>query len=102
MRFYPGDKDNLEYRESIFVGYRYFDSTKIKVKYPFGFGLSYTTFQYSNMKVRYNNKNNIEVSITITNSGNMEGKEVIQLYISCLNSKLFIAYCPSSTSNLFV
>ena len=43
------------------------------------------------MKVRYNNKNNIEVSITITNSGNMEGKEVIQLYISCLNSKLFRA-----------
>lgn len=91
MRFYPGDKNHLEYRESIFVGYRYFDSAEIRVKYPFGFGLSYTTFQYSNMKVQYNNQNNIEVSITITNSGNMEGKEVIQLYISCLNSKLFRA-----------
>ena len=91
IRFYPGDKNHLEYRESIFVGYRYFDSAEIKVKYPFGFGLSYTTFQYSNMKVQYNNQNNIEVYITITNSGNMEGKEVIQLYISCLNSKLFRA-----------
>lgn len=91
MRFYPGDKNHLEYRESIFVGYRYFDSAEIRVKYPFGFGLSYTIFQYSNMKVEYNNQNNIEVSITITNSGNMEGKEVIQLYISCLNSKLFRA-----------
>lgn len=91
MKFYPGDKNHLEYRESIFVGYRYFDSTDIKVKYPFGFGLSYTTFQYSDMKLKYNNENNIEVSITVTNIGDKSGKEVVQLYVSCLNSKLFRA-----------
>ncbi len=87
--FYPGDNNYVEYRESIFVGYRYFDSADINVKYPFGFGLSYTTFEYSNMKIKYNNDNNMEVSITVTNIGNMEGKEVVQLYISCLYSKLF-------------
>ena len=91
MKFYPGDNNYVEYRESIFVGYRYFDSADINVKYPFGFGLSYTTFEYSNMKIKYNNDNNMEVSITITNIGNMEGKEVVQLYISCLYSKLFRA-----------
>lgn len=91
MKFYPGDNNYVEYRESIFVGYRYFDSAELNVKYPFGFGLSYTTFEYSNMKIKYNNDNNMEVSITVTNIGNMEGKEVIQLYISCLYSKLFRA-----------
>ena len=91
MRFYPEGKNNMEYRESIFVGYRYFDSAEINVKYPFGFGLSYTTFEYSRMNVKYNNENNMEVSITITNSGKVEGKEVVQLYISCLHSKLFRA-----------
>lgn len=89
INFYPGDNNYVEYRESIFVGYRYFDSANINIKYPFGFGLSYTTFEYSNMKIKYNNDNNMEVSITVTNVGNMEGKEVVQLYISCLYSKLF-------------
>ncbi|WP_419725462.1 beta-glucosidase family protein [Terrisporobacter petrolearius] len=91
VQFYPGDNNDVEYRESIFVGYRYFDSADINVKYPFGFGLSYTTFEYSNMKIKYNNGNNMEVSVTITNVGNMEGKEVAQLYVSCLYSKLFRA-----------
>lgn len=91
MKFYPGDNNYVEYRGSIFVGYRYFDSADINVKYPFGFGLSYTTFEYSSMKIKYNNDNNMEVSIIITNIGNMEGKEVVQLYISCLYSKLFRA-----------
>lgn len=91
VQFYPGDNNYVEYRESIFVGYRYFDSADINVKYPFGFGLSYTTFEYSNMKIKYNNDNNMEVSITVTNIGNMEGKEVVQLYVSCLHSKLFRA-----------
>jgi len=91
VQFYPGDNNDVEYRESIFVGYRYFDSADINVKYPFGFGLSYTTFEYSNMKIKYNNDNNMEVSVTVTNVGNMEGKEVTQLYVSCLYSKLFRA-----------
>lgn len=91
VRFYPGTKNHLEYRESIFVGYRYFESAGINVKYPFGFGLSYTTFEYSNMKLRYKNDNKIEVSVTVTNNGDLEGKEVVQLYISCLHSNLFRA-----------
>lgn len=90
FKFYPGDRNHLEYRESIFVGYRYFDTAQKEVKYPFGFGLSYTTFEYNNMKVK-NNNNLVEVHVTITNTGNFEGKEVVQLYISCLNSKLFRA-----------
>lgn len=91
VQFYPGDNNYVEYRESIFIGYRYFDSADINVKYPFGFGLSYTTFEYSNMKIKYNNYNNMEISVTVTNVGDLEGKEVAQLYVSCLYSKLFRA-----------
>lgn len=91
VQFYPGDNNYVEYRESIFIGYRYFDSADINVKYPFGFGLSYTTFEYSNMKIKYNNDNNMEISVTVTNVGDLEGKEVAQLYVSCLYSKLFRA-----------
>ena len=90
-KYYPGDKNNLEYRESIFVGYRYFDSSEKEVKYPFGYGLSYTEFQYSNMKVAYGSNNTIKVDISVTNIGDRVGKEVVQLYISSLDSKLFRA-----------
>ena len=91
MKYYSVENNQVEYRESIFVGYRYFDSANKEVRYPFGFGLSYTTFEYSNMKIKNNNDNTIEVCITITNTGNIEGKEVVQLYVSCLNSELFRA-----------
>ena len=88
-KYYPGKVNYLEYRESIFVGYRYFDTANIPVKYPFGYGLSYSKFDYSNMKVRHISEDSIEVSIKITNVGKVTGKEVIQVYVSSLNSKLF-------------
>ena len=91
MKNYPGEKNYLEYRESIFVGYRYFDTANMQVKYPFGYGLSYTTFQYDNLKIKNNNDNTIKVSVQITNTGSVEGKEVVQLYVRCKNSQIFRA-----------
>ena len=70
-------KRNGEYREGIYVGYRYYDKAKKKVRYPFGHGLSYTTFKYSGLKVE-----DRKVSVTITNTGKIKGSEVVQLYIA--------------------
>ena len=78
--------DFTDYEEDIYVGYRYFDSFGIAVSYPFGFGLSYTTFDYSDAKVDKKG-DGYEVSVTIKNSGEHEGKEVVELYISAPDNK---------------
>ncbi len=78
--------DFTEYEEDIYVGYRYFDSFNVPVSYPFGFGLSYTTFEYSDAKIDKKN-DGYEVSVTIKNTGELEGKEVVELYISAPDSK---------------
>lgn len=70
-------KKNTEYREGIYVGYRYYDKAGKRVRYPFGHGLSYTQFQYSDLTVE-----NRTVSCGVTNAGNVRGCEVVQLYIS--------------------
>ncbi|MBQ0065240.1 MAG: glycoside hydrolase family 3 C-terminal domain-containing protein [Firmicutes bacterium] len=75
---YYGNK-HPQYREGIYVGYRYFDKVEKRVQYPFGYGLSYTHFSYRNLKVKKGNP--IQVSCTITNDGNRSGKEVVQLYV---------------------
>ena len=85
-KFFPMGPKNVEYRESIFVGYRYFDSAKKDVLFPFGFGLSYTTFEYSNLKV-----DGFKVSFTIKNTGKVDGKEVCQVYVKDLAPKVFKA-----------
>ena len=78
--------DYTNYEEDIYVGYRYFDSFDVPVSYPFGYGLSYTTFEYSDAKVAQ--KNDIyDVTVTIKNTGNHEGKEVVELYISAPDNK---------------
>ena len=78
--------DFTDYEEDIYVGYRYFDSFGIPVSYPFGFGLSYTTFDYSDAKI--NKKGDgYEVSVTVKNSGEFDGKEVVELYISAPDNK---------------
>lgn len=78
--------DYTNYEEDIYVGYRYFDSFDVPVSYPFGYGLSYTTFEYSDAKV--DQKNDIyDVTVTIKNTGNHEGKEVVELYISAPDNK---------------
>ena len=70
-------KRNVEYREGIYVGYRYYDKAGKNVRYPFGYGLSYTSFAYSDMKIKDNS-----VSVNITNTGTVAGAEVAQLYIA--------------------
>lgn len=89
---YLGQNHRCNYSEGIFVGYRYYDTKKMDVLFPFGFGLSYTTFNYSNLKVSVGgsavsgavdiNADKITVSVDVTNTGNMAGKEIVQLYIS--------------------
>jgi len=78
--------DYTDYEEDIYVGYRYFDSFEVPVSYPFGFGLSYTTFEYSDAKV--DQKNDIyDVTVTVKNTGDREGKEVVELYVAAPDSK---------------
>lgn len=82
----------VEYREGIYVGYRYYEKAKKEVKYPFGFGLSYTTFEYSDIKLSSSNiSNNEEITVTckIKNTGNMDGSEVVQLYVSDKTNKVY-------------
>ena len=78
--------DYTDYEEDIYVGYRYFDSFDVPVSYPFGFGLSYTTFEYSDAKIAEKG-DGYEVSVTIKNTGEREGKEVVELYISAPDNK---------------
>ena len=87
---FPGDK-TVNYAEGILVGYRWFDTKKIEPLYPFGFGLSYTTFAFDNAKTdkkSYADNETIAVSITVKNTGKVDGQEVVQLYSSKSNSKI--------------
>ncbi|MBQ9927398.1 MAG: glycoside hydrolase family 3 C-terminal domain-containing protein [Lachnospiraceae bacterium] len=82
---FPGEGDTVEYREGIFVGYRYYDKKKMNVLFPFGHGLSYTEFAYSNLKLSaesIKDTDELTVFVDVTNTGTREGKEVVQLYVS--------------------
>lgn len=83
-KYYPGNEATSEHRESIYVGYRYFETAGIDVRYPFGFGLSYTEFTYSNLEITSEG-----VSCTITNSGEVAGSEIVQLYVGLDKSNIF-------------
>jgi beta-glucosidase len=83
-RYFPGAERCSQYREGIYVGYRYYDTGKIKVQYPFGYGLSYTTFSYKDLEVLDN-----EVRFTLTNTGRVDGKEVVQLYVGGPKGRIF-------------
>lgn len=83
-RYYPSSQRTSEYRESLYVGYRYYDTADIPVLYPFGFGLSYTKFEYDNLTVTEDG-----VSFDIKNVGEVAGKEVAQLYVSLPGAKVF-------------
>lgn len=72
--------DETAYDEGIWVGYRYFDTKSVAVSYPFGFGLSYTTFSYSH-PVAKSGKDGITASVTVTNTGTVLGKEIVELYV---------------------
>ncbi len=83
-RYYPSQQRTSEYRESLYVGYRYYDTADVPVLYPFGFGLSYTSFEYSDITA-----DDSGVSFTIKNTGNVDGAEVAQLYVSLPDGKVF-------------
>ena len=78
----------VKYSESLYVGYRYFDTAGIKTKYPFGHGLSYTKFEYSDLSIEINGEN-IRVSFTVKNTGDMAGEEISQIYVGKPNASLF-------------
>jgi beta-glucosidase len=86
---FPGEGDKVEYKEGLFVGYRYYDAKGIEPLFPFGYGLSYTSFEYSNLSI---NKEEIldngivEVSVTVNNTGDVVGKEIVQLYVRDVES----------------
>lgn len=84
IRNFPSAERSAEYREGIFVGYRYYDTSKVRVQYPFGFGLSYTEFTYSNLKVDKNG-----ATVTVTNTGDYDGAEVVQMYVGLPNAIVF-------------
>ena len=86
---FPGSRE-VNYGEGIFVGYRYYDKKGVTPLFPFGHGLSYTSFAYSDLKVakKVNAGQPVEVSLVVTNTGKVAGKEVVQLYVSDAKSSL--------------
>ena len=82
--YFPSKERAAEYREGLFVGYRYFESAGVPVRYPFGYGLSYTNFTYSDIEVTPT-----DVSFTVANTGDSAGAEVAQLYVSCKNGSVY-------------
>lgn len=83
-KYFPGKKQNAEYREGLYVGYRYYETADKPVRYPFGYGLSYTSFAYSDLKVHED-----KVTFTLTNTGNRDGAEIAQLYVAKLDATVF-------------
>ena len=81
--FYGGEGNEVDYREGIFVGYRYYDKKDMDVLFPFGHGLSYTTFAFDNLRLSANeisDTDTLTVTVTVKNTGNRPGKTVVQLY----------------------
>ncbi|MFZ2095964.1 MAG: glycoside hydrolase family 3 C-terminal domain-containing protein [Anaerolineales bacterium] len=81
---YPGGNGEVRYGEGIFIGYRYYDAKQVPVQFPFGYGLSYTTFSYTNLKVSaqtFKDVDGLTVTVDVTNTGKLAGKEVIQVYV---------------------
>lgn len=86
---FPGEDDRVEYREGIFIGYRYYDKKGIEPLFPFGYGLSYTTFEYTGISVdkkEISDNDTVTVTVKVKNTGNMAGKEIVQLYIRDVDS----------------
>jgi len=87
---YPGENLQMDYLEEIYVGYRWYEKEKIKPLFPFGFGLSYTSFEYSNLRIIPPKKEDsaIAFSVTVSNTGDAQGKEVVQCYVGVQNSSV--------------
>ncbi|MBQ6334835.1 MAG: glycoside hydrolase family 3 C-terminal domain-containing protein [Erysipelotrichaceae bacterium] len=95
MEAYPelnfGNQDDTDYKEGIYVGYRYYDTLKKEVLYPFGYGLSYTDFKIEALDTKVE-KDVVSVDVKVTNTGKFAGKETVQLYVSCPCGRLNKAY----------
>jgi len=89
---YGGEGNTVVYNEGVFVGYRYYDRKQMDVLFPFGYGLSYTSFEYSNLTVSADaikDTDTLTVTVDVTNTGKVFGKEVVQLYVSDRESTVF-------------
>ncbi len=89
---FPSGPKTVEYRESVYVGYRYYDAAKKEVLFPFGYGLSYTTFEYSDLQIdkkQINDSETMTVTVKVKNTGKVAGKEVVQLYVKDIESTIF-------------
>ena len=82
--YFPARQRNVEYREGLYVGYRYYETAKVPVLFPFGFGLSYTSFAYSDLKVT-----DKAATFTLTNTGDRDGAEIAQLYVHAKAPKVY-------------
>ncbi len=82
--YYPSKERSSEYRESLFVSYRYYTTVGKEVRFPFGYGLSYTTFAYSNLLVERD-----KATFTVKNAGDCDGVEIAQLYVGCKSDTVF-------------
>jgi len=90
--YYPGGPTTVEYRESIYVGYRYYDTVEQDVLFPFGHGLSYTCFEYDDLVVqeaRGSDGEKFTVTLSVKNTGKRAGKEIVQLYVRDIESTVF-------------
>ncbi|MDF9449610.1 glycosyl hydrolase [Bacillus toyonensis] len=88
---FPGEGDKVEYKEGVFVGYRYYDAKNIEPLFPFGFGLSYTNFEYSKLSISKNeikDTDTVSVLVNVKNAGSIAGKEIVQLYIKDVESSM--------------
>jgi len=93
-KYFPGYRKTVEYRESIFVGYRYYNTADKPVRFPFGYGLSYTTFEYGELKAdktSMDDTDTLTVTVDVKNTGQTAGSEIVQLYVSHKNPTIFKA-----------
>jgi len=91
--FFPGTENSVEYREGLNVGYRYFNTAQKAVRYPFGHGLSYTTFEYSDLQINVLQDEStgisVEVMLSVTNTGSVAAKEVVQCYVHDVHATVY-------------
>jgi beta-glucosidase len=88
---FPGENGAVRYGEGLFIGYRHYDARELPVQFPFGYGLSYTTFAYDNLRLSaetFRDRDGLTVSVDVTNTGAVAGKEVVQVYVRDQKSRL--------------
>ncbi len=92
--YFPGTAVSVEYREGIYVGYRYYDKANVGVRFPFGYGLSYTTFEYSDLALSagsIKDTDTLTVSFQVKNTGGVDGAEIAQVYVADVDSTIYRA-----------